>query len=83
LSDFREIRRKAVLPDTTPLHNQSGDATLRLLRMLVHNEWSKSFSSIGGNFLVAALHLACMKDLSFTSDSYPDLPDKFEGFTNG
>ena len=52
----------------------------KLLRMFVHVEWAKPLTVIQNNLMAAALHIACMRDTVSLPDSYPDLPDKVEGF---
>lgn len=51
---------------------------LRLLRLIVRNNSRNKLDNIQGNFLYAALHLACMKDLRFPDDTCPDLPENLE-----
>jgi hypothetical protein len=50
------------------------------MRLISKNEWSKVYSKIEGNFLMAALHVACMKEIEFGRDSYPDIPENLETF---
>jgi hypothetical protein len=51
---------------------------LRLLRLIVRNNSRNKLSHMEANFLYAALHLACMKDLRFPEDTCPDLPENVE-----
>jgi len=76
LFNFRTIMGKVKVPSTNRLSNEKKTAPFRLLNMIARNEWSKVYQNIEGNFLVAAMHIACMKELEFTSDSYPDIPDR-------
>jgi hypothetical protein len=77
LFDFREMVRKVDLPATNRHVPRYGSTTFRLLRMVAHNEWTRVLGNVEGNVLVAALHIACMKELDFTRDSFPDIPEKF------
>jgi hypothetical protein len=77
--NFRTIMQKLRIHATSPLPDTSCPAPVRLLRLLARNEWSQQYSKIEGNFLVAAVHVACMKELVFPQDSFPDIPDNLEG----
>jgi hypothetical protein len=74
LSGFRVIMDKVNILNTNHLSNESNTAPFRLLRMISRNVWSKTYQNIEGNFLVAAMHVACMKEFKFARDSYPDIP---------
>ncbi len=70
--------QKVAVPVQNPVSNDGSSSTFRLLRLISNNEWSKSFSNIEGNFLIAAMHISCMKEFPFREDSYPDIPERFE-----
>jgi len=72
--------QKVQVPTQNRLSNERGSAPLRLMRLISKNEWSKVYSKIEGNFLMAALHVACMKEIEFGRDSYPDIPENLETF---
>ena len=48
---------------------------LRLVRMIERNNVTRGYTAVEANFLFAAMHLACMKDLNFSCEVCPDLPD--------
>lgn len=73
-----------VPPDVNRISNENQkSATLRLLSLVTYNEWSKNYKQIEGNFLAAAMHVACMQEFEFTRDSYPDITEKLEEMVNG
>jgi hypothetical protein len=78
LTNFRILMQKVSVPVQNPLSDDGSSSTFRLLRLISNNEWSKSFSNIEGNFLIAAMHISCMKEFPFREDSYPDIPERFE-----
>jgi len=78
LINFYNLLHKVDIPDGSLLEDKSGSSTLRLLRLISHNEWTKSYSNIEGNFLIAAMHISCMRELSCSENSYPDIPDVFD-----
>lgn len=75
LLDFRKMARSATKP-TEPLLVGNAKNPIRLLHMITRNEVTRNYSKVEANFLHAAMHVACMNDLTFTRESYPDLPDK-------
>jgi len=74
-----------VPPDINRFSNESLTAPFlgRLLHLVAHNEWSRTYKQVEGNFLAAAMHVACMKEFEFTCDSYPDIPEKLEEMVDG
>ena len=82
LLQFRTTMTK-VNPGANRFSTKSQSATFRLLRLVMHNEWSKTYQQIEGNFLAAAMHVACMKEFEFIQDSYPDIPEKLEQMVEG
>lgn len=50
----------------------------RLLHLIARNNTNKNYNAIESNFLYAALHIACMKELRFPKESCPDLPDDLD-----
>jgi hypothetical protein len=62
--------------DLSMEHNSS---PFRLLRLIERNNTNKNYNAIESNFLYAALHIACMKELRFTTGTCPDLPDDLDG----
>ncbi len=73
------LMKKITVPATENILDDSRSSTFRLLRLISNNEWSKSFSNIEGNFLIAAMHISCMREFPF-HDSYPDIPERFESY---
>lgn len=70
------MKKITVPPATESILDDSRSPTFRLLRLISNNEWSKSYSNIEGNFLIAAMHISCMREFPFP-DSYPDIPERF------
>jgi hypothetical protein len=58
---------------------EDGNAPIRLLRMIGRNNQSTSFTAIEANFLYAAMHIACMKDIRSPSEICPDIPGDIDG----
>lgn len=75
LFNFRNILSKATKRVSLLPEPQDRSAAYRLLRLIARNNNTKSYASIEANLLFAAMHIACMKDLSFPDDVCPDLPD--------
>jgi len=76
--NFHMLMQKVAVPAQNPFSDESTSSTFRLLRLISKNEWSKSFSNVEGNFLIAAMHISCMREFPFSQDSYPDIPERFE-----
>jgi DNA polymerase III epsilon subunit-like protein len=51
----------------------------RLLRLIVQNNTTHRHTAIEANFLYAAMHIACMKELRFHRETCPDLPESSDG----
>ena len=82
LTNFHMLMQKVVVPAKNRFSEESDSATLRLLKLISCNEWSKSYSNIEGNFLIAAMHVACMREFPFSQDSFPDIPDRFDSMVD-
>jgi len=82
LTDFHMLMQKVAVPAQSQISDDSRSSTFRLLSLISKNEWAKSFSNIEGNFLIAAMHISCMREFPFSQDSYPDIPDKFDSMVN-
>jgi hypothetical protein len=54
---------------------QGLSASSRLLRLIARNNRNQKYTAIEANFLYAATHIACMKELHFQNDVCPDLPE--------
>lgn len=82
LFNFRKMLSNA--KKTVPFSSRPQDrsATCRLLRLIVRNSNTKRYTSIEANFLFAAMHLACMRDLRLSKDACPDLPENFSSFVH-
>jgi len=80
LRDFKKLLMKStkVMPISPSVDPQDRDGAIRLLRFIGRNTTTRSYTAIESNFLYAAMHLACMKDLCFSSETCPDLPDNLE-----
>lgn len=84
LMEFQKVMKKSNIPaDINRISNEAQTAPFRLMCLVTHNEWNKTYRQIEGNFLAAAMHLACMKEFEFTGDSYPDIPEKLEEMMEG
>ena len=75
LLDFRTMVRKATTP-TKPLLIGNTKNAIRLLHKIARNGVSNTYSKVEANLLHAVMHVACMNDLTFVREVYPDLPDK-------
>jgi hypothetical protein len=82
LTNFHMLMQKVVVPTINPFQSDSRSSTFRLLRLISSNEWSKSFANIEGNFLIAAMHISCMREFSFREDSFPDIPERFDALVD-
>lgn len=73
LEQFRKIlqmSQKTVQPLPPGL-----STPFRLLRLIERNSTNRNYNAIEANFLYAAMHLACMKELHFQRNACPDLPE--------
>ncbi len=80
LFDFRKCFEKSAVTSTISDNPSMESAPLRLLRMISHTRATAKYASVESNFLFAAMHVACMKELPFLPDVLPDLPDKYDKF---
>jgi hypothetical protein len=55
----------------------------RLLRLIARNNTNKLYNAIEANFLYAAMHIACMKELHFPNEVCPDFPDNLDSLLRG
>jgi hypothetical protein len=79
LEEFRKTlakSKKTVQFASTPRHQCT---PFHLLRLIARNNTTKNYTAIEVNFLYAAMHIACMKELHFAVDKCPDLPEKLDG----
>ena len=65
LTNFRILMQKVAVLVQNPVSNDGSSSTFRLLCLISNNEWSKSFSNVQGNFLIAAMHISFMKEFLF------------------
>ncbi len=49
-----------------------------LLRLIAHDNTTKIYTAIESNFLYTAMHIACMKELCFSNEVCPDLPNNLD-----
>jgi hypothetical protein len=52
---------------------------LRIMDMISRNKSTRNYTAIEANFLYAAMHIACMRELQFRKDTCPDLPEALDG----
>lgn len=79
LTNFQSVMQTVTPPANDRLTIGSKSATLRLLHLITSNEFKKSYLNVEGNFLIAAMHIACMRELRLSNlDSYPDIPERLE-----
>jgi hypothetical protein len=76
LTQFRDVFKKSMTKSTLPPQTLLGP--VRLLRLIARNNLSKIYNAIEANFLHAAIHIACMKELRFQSGTCADLPENIE-----
>lgn len=71
--------RKTISKSLKPIQFASDRGSpFRLLRLIARNNTNKNYNAIESNFLYAAMHIACMKELRFLSEVCPDLPDNLD-----
>ena len=76
LTRFRDVLKKSTRTSTLPPQILPGP--VRLMRLIARNDSSNTYNAIEANFLHAAMHIACMKELRFQSGICPDLPEDIE-----
>jgi hypothetical protein len=78
LREYRQIlsKSKKTAKFSTPPASQS--SPFRLLSLIARNQTTKNYTAIEANFLYAAMHIACMKELCFPKEACPDLPDDID-----
>jgi hypothetical protein len=82
LFNFQNVLTKAQKRVSLSPQPHDRSAAYQLLRLVARNTNTKNYASIEANFLFAAMHIACMKDLSFPNDACPDLPDDFSSLVH-
>ena len=69
--------------DTRPLDSpQSPTPSLRLMRLLATNVARSATTAMECNFIVAAMHIACLTTSPHKEDAVPDLPDSPEALVS-
>ena len=76
LEQFRTTVMKS--KKTVQVLQEERSGLFHLLRLIARNNTTKVYNAIEANFLYAAMHIACMKELRFANDACPDLPDSFD-----
>jgi hypothetical protein len=76
VTQFRELLNKS--KKTFQLPPQTLPTPFRLLRLIARNNTNKNYNAIEANFLYAAMHLACMKELRFQRGMCPDLLESID-----
>ncbi|KAF8969130.1 hypothetical protein BDZ97DRAFT_1754747 [Flammula alnicola] len=59
------------------------DAAVRLMRLLSKNLARSATTSIEGNFIVAAMHMAYLTTVHHSDTTIPDLPDSYDALVSG
>jgi hypothetical protein len=77
LQGFKDVLKKSQKTVQVPPEDLS--TPFRLLRLIARNNTSKNYNATEANFLYAAMHIACMKELRFQSGACPDLPENLDG----
>jgi hypothetical protein len=80
LQEFKKTVEKAKATNTSKI-SPDRSSPFRLLRLIGLNNNNKNFTAIESNFLYAAFHIACMKELNFPKDACPDLTDELDALT--
>jgi hypothetical protein len=76
LDQFRTTVMKSKKP--VPVMQEERSGLSHLLRLIARNHSTKHYNAIEANFLYAAMHIACMKELRFANNVCPDLPENFD-----
>lgn len=79
LKQFQKMLEKSGKKIESSSRPQAVHAPIHLLRMIVRNDMMKNYTFIEANMLYAAMHIACMKDLRFSVETCPDLPESIDG----
>ena len=69
---FRDLVQKA--PDRPSPIPEFRNAMFSLMQMVAKNNFTTKYLAIEENFLLAAIHVAAMKDIPFVKGTLPDLP---------
>jgi hypothetical protein len=83
LQQFRHTLAKSKKTDQSSSVPPARSGALHLLRLIARNHTTKNYTAIEANFLYAAMHIACMKELRFQNEVCPDLPDNLDGLLRG
>jgi hypothetical protein len=78
LEDFWKTIDKSTRTFQLPSATQAHLTPFHLLLLIACNNTSRTYTAIEANFLYAAMHIACMKELHFTGDTCPDLPENLD-----
>jgi hypothetical protein len=81
LQEFKKTVDKAKAKNISNI-SPDRSSPFRLLRLIGRNNNNRNFSAIESNFLHAAFHIACMKELNFEKDECPDLTDELDALTS-
>jgi hypothetical protein len=69
---FKELVQKAA--DSSSQFRPFSNPLLSLMHMAARNNVATKYLAIEENFLLAAIHVAAMKNISFAEGTLPDLP---------
>ncbi len=82
LAQFRKVVEMPEVRTSRAEEVATGGAPIRILRMIARNRSISKYAAIEGNFLHAAMHLACLKELNFSRETFPDIPEQFDELLN-
>jgi len=79
--DFRDLVQTA--PDRPSQIFEFHNPMFSLMQMVAKNNSAMKYFAIEENFLLAAIHVAAMKDIPFVGGTLPDLPADMPSMPNG
>jgi hypothetical protein len=69
--------------ERSPMLSTSSNPILSLMQMAARNNASTRYFAIEENFLLAAIHVAAMKQIPFNNGILPDLPSNMPSLPPG
>lgn len=81
MMDFRDLVQTA--PDRPSEIFEFRNPMFSLMQMVANNKFATKYFAIEENFLLAAIHVAAMKDIPFVGGTLPDLPADMPSIPHG